>query len=133
LRYRIETKTHKVYSVYRLTCLKQRALCNNTIALKFVTFISVYAVDIGYFLQQKEWVNFRNEILYVHCELRTKFSLIAQINLSERISRSRSKEVCTTPKKYDYLSVNFHCCTVHFDSLNLLLLQLMHNIYILKH
>jgi hypothetical protein len=122
-----------VHSVYRLTCLKQRALCNNMIALKFETFVSVYAVDSGYFLQQNGCVNICNEILCVQCEARTKFSYIDQKNLPERISRSRSYEVCTAPKMYDYLSVNFHCCTVHFDSLILLLLQLMHSIYTLKH
>jgi len=79
-----------VHCVYRLTFLKQRALCNNTIALKFETFISVYTIDSGYFLQQNEWINFRNEILCVLCEVRTEFSLITQINPPEKINKSRS-------------------------------------------
>jgi len=33
------------------------------IALKFATFISVYTIDICYFLQHNEWINFHNEIL----------------------------------------------------------------------
>jgi len=79
-----------VHNVKRLHFLKQRALCNNMIALKFETFIPAYTIDSGYFLQQNEWINFRNEILFVRCGVRYEFSFITQINSPERINRSRS-------------------------------------------